>query len=137
MARAAHIYWVKRIDNSRLLRRRQRARLRDSASLIAVAAVCLTVVLLCAWQHFRYLDTGYRLEEARARFETLREWNRALRLEQASLRDPMRIDALARARLGMDAPATGHWVPLGDAPARVAEPIWARRVAPNQVSVTD
>jgi len=137
MARPAHIYWVKRIDNSRLVRQRHRERLREAAPLLAVAAICLVVALLCAWQHFRYLDTGYRLEELRAQFEAAREWNRTLRLEQASLRDPMRIDTLARARLGLAVPESGQWVPVGVPVAARPEPIWARRLPATRVSVTD
>ncbi|MFQ5926877.1 MAG: cell division protein FtsL [Terriglobia bacterium] len=137
MADAAHIYWIKRIDNSRLLRQRPRACRRDSAALVATALVCLAVVLLCAWHHFRYLDSGYRLEELRAQSESLREWNRTLRLEQASLRDPMRIDALARAHLGLTAPAAGQWVPLGGAPTASSEPILARRLPRRRDSVAD
>ncbi len=137
MARPAHIYWVKRIDNSRLVRQRHRERLREAAPLLAVAGICLLVALLCAGQHFRYLDTGYRLEELRAQFEAAREWNRTLRLEQASLRDPMRIDTLARARLGLGAPESGQWIPVGTPAAARPEPVWARRLPATQVSVTD
>lgn len=130
MARAAQIYWVKRIDNSRLVRRRNPTlRGRTCASLLALAAVCLAVVLLCAWQHFRYLDTGYRLEELRAELEAAREWNRTLRLEQASLADPMRVDLLARAHLGLEAPVAGQWIPVGGENVVRAEPILARRLS--------
>ncbi|MBI4462361.1 MAG: cell division protein FtsL [Acidobacteria bacterium] len=137
MASDAQLYWVKRIDNSRLLRQRQRARWRDSASLLAVALICLAVGLLCAWQHFRYLDCGYRLEELRAQVETAREWNRTLRLEQASLRDPMRIDALARLRLGLEAPLAGQWQPVGEAGTASAAPVLAQHLPATRVSVTD
>lgn len=137
MARAAQIYWVKRIDNSRLVRQRQRARLRDSGSLLTVAFVCLAVVLLCAWQHFRYLDYGYRLEELRTQHDAAREWNRTLRLEQASLRDPMRIDLLARARLGLAAPGAGQWIPVASPGVVRAEPVLAQRLPAARASVTD
>ncbi|MFQ5816335.1 MAG: hypothetical protein ACE5H2_00035 [Terriglobia bacterium] len=137
MAGAAQIYWVKRIDNSRLVRQCHRARQRDSAALVAVALVSLAVMLLCAWQHFRYLDSSYRLEELRAQYASVREWNRALRLEQASLRDPMRIDALARAQLGLLVPAAGQWIPLGSQGTAGAEPVLARRLPASQGSLAE
>ena len=118
--------WVKRIDNSRLVRQRDPAYVREGAALLGGALVCLAVILLCAWQQFEFIHSGYRLEELRARHEQVREWNRTLRLEQAALLDPMRIDAVARNRLGLEAPSAGQVVPLGAGEAPAAVPLLAR-----------
>lgn len=137
MADVAQIYWVKRIDNSRLVRQQQCTRVRDCGLPLAVALVCLAIGLLCAWQHFRSLEYGYRLEELRAQREELREWNRTLRLELASLRDPMRIDWLARMHLGLAAPVVGQWIPLGRPKTEYSEPMLAQRLAAKRVSLAD
>ena len=84
MSTPIQIAWVKRIDNSRLVRQRHPGSVRECVVLLGLAAVCLGVVLLCAWQHFRYLHHGYQLEKLQARYEQVKEWNRTLQLEQAA-----------------------------------------------------
>jgi len=136
------VYWVKRIDNSRLVRQRDPQAVRTNAALVAGAAVFLGVILLCAWEHFQYRLAGYRLEKTQARYEDVLEWNRTLHLEQAALLDPMRIDVLARQRLGLEQPVAGQLVVLGTGEARAAIPVWARASpdparAPSRVSIAD
>ena len=53
---------------------------------------------------------GYQIEEAQKTKEQLSEIGRQLRLERASLRNPQRIDAIARGELGMVIPAPGQLV---------------------------
>ncbi len=141
MGTSVQVCWQKRIDNSRLVRQRDPGYVRECAALLAGALVCLAVVLLCAWQYFEYVQTGYRLEELRARHEQVLEWNRSLRLEHATLTDPMRIDALARNRLGLEIPQAGQMILLGTGVPRTPAPVWARVRSVGQaaqpVSLTD
>lgn len=141
MGTSVQVCWQKRIDNSRLVRQRDPGYVRECAALLAGALVCLAVVLLCAWQYFEYVQTGYRLEELRARHEQVLEWNRSLRLEHATLTDPMRIDALARNRLGLEIPQAGQMILLGTGAPRTPAPVWARvrlvGQAAQPVSLTD
>lgn len=116
MGAPAQAYWVKRIDNSRLRRERDPDYFHETGVLVSGTLACLAIILLCAWLQFEFIHTGYRLEETRARYEKVLEWNRNLRLEQAALLDPMRIDVLARSRLGMTEPAAHELTPLGSAP---------------------
>jgi len=139
VATPIQVYWLKPIDNSRLIRQRHPQRIRECWALLGVALVCLSVALLCAWQHYQFLHYGYQLEELRAQYEQVREWNHTLRLEQASLRDPMRIDALARLRLGFEAPGASRWIPVGT-PTRPSEGLVLARAnsAPaTRISVAD
>jgi cell division protein FtsL len=62
-----------------------------------------------ALQHFRAIEYGYKIEALRSQRDGLGEMNRALRLEEASLRDPERIDVMAR-KLGMQSPQPGQVV---------------------------
>ena len=60
-----------------------------------------------ALQHFRAIEYGYKIETLRSQRDGLTEMNRALRLEEASLRDPERIDVMAR-KLGLQSPQPGQ-----------------------------
>ena len=53
------------------------------------------------------------------------ESNRALSLEEASLKDPARIDRLAR-ELGMQRPVDGQWQPMETAASDPSAPIMAK-----------
>ncbi len=100
---APEIYIAKRIDNSRLVKVADPERKREML-LLTVAVVALFVLVIgYAWQHFSAIEYGYRIETLRAQRDSLVELNRALRLEEASLRDPERIDALAQ-QMGLVAP---------------------------------
>jgi len=123
------VFWVKRIDNTRLCRQRDPGFLRETSALIAGTLVCLTVVLFCAWMQFEAVHAGYRLEELRAQHDKVLEWNRNLRLEQAALLDPMRIDQLARNRLGLAEPPAHQLTPLGSVPQGGTAPVLARAPA--------
>src|SRR2546425_6779535 len=49
------------------------------------------------FRSFRAIEFGYQIESMRSQRDGLLEMNRALRLEEASLRDPERIDEIGRA----------------------------------------
>src|SRR5438270_13117683 len=72
----------------------------------SVAALFL-FVLFYAWQHFSAIEYGYKIEAQKTEHERLVEVNRSLKLEEAGLRDPGRIDTLAR-QMGLDSPAPGQ-----------------------------
>ena len=130
MSAPVQVCWVKRIDNSRLVRQRDLGYVRESAALLSGALICVAVILLCAWQHFQIIHAGYRLEELRAEHERVLEWNRTLRLEQAVLLDPMRIDGLARNQLGLGDPLAGQVIPLGSDQGPAPVPVMARTATP-------
>lgn len=143
MSSPVQVYWVKRIDNRRLVRQRDPGYIRESGALLGSAVICLAVVLLCAWQHFAFIHSGYQLEELRSQHERVLEWNQTLHLEEAALLDPMRIDALARDRLGLGAPDADQVVPLGSQESAVAPPVLAQAKdstgaqRPPRASLTD
>jgi cell division protein FtsL len=95
---------VKRIDNSRLVRHVEPLKMRNlykTAGLGALVAICC---MLYVYQHFRCIDLSFQLEEMRARQQQSLALNGALKLEIATLRDPQRIDLLARHQLGLTEP---------------------------------
>ncbi len=74
----------------------------------AIALGCLfLLVMTFAWQHYKAIEYGYKIEALKIQQDGLTEINRALRLEDASLRDPARIDNWARQH-GMQPPQAGQ-----------------------------
>src|SRR3989454_8643004 len=101
------IYFSRPLDNSRLVKVENPQKSREMKQF-GVALGCLfLLVMTFAWQHFRAIEYGYKIETLRVQRDGLTEMNRALRLEEASLRDPERIDMLAR-RLGLQSPQAGQ-----------------------------
>jgi cell division protein FtsL len=101
------IYFAKPIDNSRLVKIEDPRRSREMKQFGFTLGCLFILVMMFAWQHFKAIEYGYKIEALRKQSEGLVEVNRALRLEEASLRDPERIDNLAR-RLGLQSPQAGQ-----------------------------
>ena len=121
------IYFRKTIDNSRLVKVEDPRRAREMRSF-GFALCCLFLLVMgYALQHFRAIEYGYKIETLRVQRDGLVEMNRALRLEEASLRDPERIDLMAR-RLGMQSPQPGQVLRM-DAVTDTTGPVMAS-VAP-------
>ena len=89
-------YFQKTIDNSRLVRVSDPQRRREVRMFSAVVSLFFLMAMFYTWQHFRSLEYGYQIEAQKTEHDRLLEVNRNLKLEQASLRDPGRIDVLAR-----------------------------------------
>src|SRR5689334_8886336 len=100
IAGTPEIYFTKAIDNSRLVRVADPKRQREMLQFGIVCAVFLFFAVVYAWQHFSAIEYGYKIESQKIERDALLEQNRQLRLQQAALRDPERIDVLAR-RMGM------------------------------------
>lgn len=90
------IYFAKAIDNSRLVKVEDPRRNREMKQFGTALAFLFLLVFTYAWQHFRAIEYGYQIESAKRELSGLTEMNRALRLEDSSLRDPERIDVMAR-----------------------------------------
>src|ERR1700723_2470720 len=101
------IYFSKAIDNSRLVKVEDPGRNREMKHFGTALAFLFLLVFTYAWQHFRAIEYGYQIESAKRQLSNLTEMNRALRLEDASLRDPERIDVMAR-RMGLVPPEPGQ-----------------------------
>src|SRR2546430_393152 len=97
------IYFAKAIDNSRLVKMENPGRNREMRQFCTALAVLFLLVFTYTWQHFRAIEYGYLIESSKRTLNDLTEMNRALRLEDASLRDPERIDVMAR-RIGLVPP---------------------------------
>ena len=106
-------YFTKRIDNSRLVKAPDTGKIREMRVFAAVIVVMLTLVMSYGWQHFKSIQMGYNVEREKQQLEQLKEENRQLRLEEAQLTQPGRIDAMAR-ELGMVERQPGQVVHSGE-----------------------
>lgn len=118
------IYFNKTIDNSRLVKVADPKRAREMAMFSFAVAVLFLLTMIYAWQHLSSIEYGYKIEAQKIEKEALLEQNRSLRLEEASLRDPERIEQLAM-RMGLVAPQAGQVMHL-EATADPATPVMAR-----------
>jgi cell division protein FtsL len=117
------VFAVKPVDNSRLRREVNPEHRRECLALLGLGAAIFVCVFLVAWQHFLCVRTGYEIEQFKSQRVALEEWNHQLRLEEASLADPQRIDALARQE-GLASPSPQQVIrvgPGGEAPASSVE----------------
>lgn len=119
------IYFAKRIDNSRVVKVADPKRRREMIALGLMLAVLLLFAIVYVWQHFSAVEYGYKIEQLKAERDTIAESNRALSLEAASLKDPGRIDRLAR-ELGMQRPMDGQWQPMDSAVGDPSAPVMAK-----------
>ena len=111
------IYFTKRIDNSRLVREVGLEKWRECFSLLGLGILAFLFVLLFSWQHLQCVRAGYEIEGLKTQRVELQEWNHHLRLAQAALADPQRIDTLARKDLGMVSPSPQQVIQWGGADA--------------------
>ena len=103
------VFCCKRLDNSRLVKAADPVRVREMRTFTAAMAVLFMFVMFYGWQHFSAIEYGYRVEAEKQQRSQLEEQNRELRLTEAQLCDPHRIDRMAR-KLGLDAPKPGQVV---------------------------
>jgi len=97
-------YTVKRIDNSRLVRHVEPAKMRNLFRTAALGGIIAVFFMLYVYQHFRCIDMSFQLEDLKGKQAQAAELNGKLKLEIATLRDPRRIDVIAQHELGFKRP---------------------------------
>ncbi|PYX71835.1 MAG: cell division protein FtsL [Acidobacteria bacterium] len=122
------IYFSKAIDNSRLVKVEDPRRHREMKQFGTAMALLFLLVFTYAWQHFKAIEYGYQIESAKRELSGITEMNHALRLEDASLRDPERIDLLAR-RMGLVPPEPGQVIRMEGSVAEPQGPVMASNAA--------
>jgi cell division protein FtsL len=103
------VFFAKHIDNSRIVKADDPERRREMRTFTAVMSVLFVLVMVYVWQHFSAIEIGYHVEVQKQQVEQLREENQKLRLSEAELTDPGRIDRIAK-KLGLDEPLPGQVV---------------------------
>jgi cell division protein FtsL len=103
------IFFTKHIDNSRIVKADDPVHRREMRSFTIAMSLLFLLVMTYVWQHFSSIEMGYSIEAQKQQVEHLREENRQLRLTEAQLSDPDRIDKIAK-QLGLDTPQPGQVV---------------------------
>ena len=103
------VFFAKHIDNTRIVKADDPVRRKEMRHFSAAMAVLFCMVMVYVWQHFSAIEVGYHVETQKAAMEQMRETNRQLRLSEAQMTDPGRIDAMAK-QLGLAQPLPGQVV---------------------------
>ena len=127
------VYFAKAIDNSRLVKVENPQRSREMKQFGVALACLFLLVMTFAWQHFKAIEYGYKIETLKVQRDGLIDMNRTLRLEEASLRDPQRIDTLAR-KLGLQSPQAGQVMHMDTFSPDAATPVLASVTPVSMVS---
>jgi cell division protein FtsL len=131
------IYFTKQIDNSRLVREVGQEKWRECFSLLGLGILAFLFVLLFSWQHLQCVRAGYEIEGLKTQRVELQEWNHHLRLAQAALADPQRIDTLARKYLGMVSPSPRQVIQWSGVDAASLQQPESAQLARNSPTVGD
>jgi len=125
--RTPEVMFARHIDNSRLVKAPDPVRVRQMRTFSATTAVLFSLAMVYGLQHFSAIEGSYRVESEKQQLDQLHEENRQLRLSEAELSQPARIDVLAR-QYGLAAPEPGQIV-HGETHADPSAPVLAQ-VAP-------
>jgi cell division protein FtsL len=68
-------------------------------------ALLLVVAIFYVWSRLQVVNLEYDISSMEGRLRSLQQGSRQLQLEVASLRNPVRIEQVARARLGLRLPS--------------------------------
>jgi len=130
------VHFEKRIINNNVIRETDWKSHREYIVVTVLAAIFLFGLFAYGWQHYRWIQYGYRIGEAQKKKEQLAETRERLRLERELLSNPQRIETLARRDLGMVAPAPGQLVIFhADAPLTIPKPQTPQSIPPQQAQV--
>jgi cell division protein FtsL len=113
--RTPEFYFTKHFDNTRLVKTPDPAAVREMRVFSAAVTMLFSLIMIYGLQHFSAIERSYRVEAEKQAVEQLREDNRQLRLAEAQLTEPGRIDGMAR-QLGLSAPQPGQVVHLAARP---------------------
>ena len=102
-------YFSRSIDNSRLVKAADPVRVRQMRVFAAAVTALFSLIMIYGLQHFSAIESSYSVEAEKQVRDQLREENRQLRLSEARLTQPGRIDGMAR-QLGLAEPAPGQVV---------------------------
>lgn len=105
VAEITEFYTAKRIDNSRLVRHVEPAKMKNLYKTSALGGLVAMFLMFYVYQHFQCIDLSFQLEELKGKQAQAASLNSQLKVEIAALRNPMRIDIIAKRQLGFTEPA--------------------------------
>jgi cell division protein FtsL len=118
------VYFFKPIDNSRLVKVEDPSHGREMKQFGFALCCLFLLVMTYAFQHFKAIEYGYKIESLKSQRDRLADSNRDLRLQDASLRSPERIDTLAR-QMGLQSPHAGQVIRMDNVASDSSAPVMA------------
>jgi cell division protein FtsL len=103
-------FTVKHIDNSRLVRPMDAARLKEFWRRVAVGGALACCLLIYAGQHFACIQLRYQIQSLESDRAKSAQTNRELHVEYSTLRSPARVATIATG-LGLTVPVPGQVAP--------------------------
>jgi hypothetical protein len=103
-------FTIKRIDNSRLVRPMEAARLKDFWQRVAATGAIACCLLVYAWQHFECIQLRYQVQALEGSRSKSGQLNRELHEQVAELHNPVRIARFAT-QIGLTVPTPGQVTP--------------------------
>jgi len=107
--RTPEVIFAHHFDNSRLVKADDPVRARQMRIFSAAMTVLFSLIMIYGLQHFYAIENSYRIESEKMVLDQLHEENRQLRLSEAQLSRPGRIDGMAH-QLGLAEPQPGQVV---------------------------
>jgi cell division protein FtsL len=105
--RMPEYYFAKHFDNTRLVKASDPVRVREMRVFSAAVVALFSLIMIYGLQHFSAIESSYSVESEKQTLDQLREENRQLRLSEAELTQPGRIDQMAH-QLGLAEPQPGQ-----------------------------
>ena len=127
--RTPEINFIRHFDNSRLVKAADPVRVRQMRTFTAAMTLLFSLVMFYGLQHFSAIEGSYTVESEKQMCDQLREENNQLRLSEAQLMQPQRIDGLAR-QLCLSAPDPAQIVHPNAAVAAEGAPVLAQNAVP-------
>ncbi len=118
----------KAIDNSQVVRERDPRAHRELGTVLFLVALLVLGLVLYAWPHYASLRAGMAAQQLEREKERLREENRKLRLERATLENLRRVEAIASRRLGLQPPKAEQIVVVEKVPVTPLDEVHARKL---------
>jgi cell division protein FtsL len=107
--RTPEVIFAHHFDNSRLVKADDPVRAHQMRIFSAAMTVLFSLIMIYGLQHFYAIENSYHIESQKLALDQLREENRQLRLSEAQLTRPGRIDGMAR-QLWLAEPQPGQVV---------------------------
>ena len=127
--RTPEFSFSKHFDNSRLVKAPDPVRAHQIRQFSAAVTILFSLTMIYGLQHFSAIEKGYRIESEKQIREQLREENRQLRLSEAQLTQPGRIDRMAR-EMGLAEPQPGQMIHPSMGSDAPGTPVMARVTPP-------
>ena len=119
--RPIEVRFQKNINNLTLVREADTKRQWEHLVVVALGALFVAGLLFYGWQHYQYIQYGYKLEAAQKKQDQLTQMGNVLLLHREQLQNPTRIESMAK-EMGMVSSAPGQIVAVNLDRKEISQP---------------